>query len=55
MGTDKSLKEIETGTKKEIKCEIGVNISQICLMHGARAIFAGVAEEDRPGSIQIYR
>jgi len=24
-------------------------------MHGARAFFAGVAEDDRPGSIQVLR
>jgi hypothetical protein len=24
-------------------------------MHGARAIIAGVADEDKPGSIQVYR
>lgn len=55
VGTDKTLKEIESSGKKEIKCETGVTISQICLMHGARAIIAGVADEDKPGSIQVYR
>jgi hypothetical protein len=31
--------------------EAGVNISQIQLLNGGRAIFAGVHENDRPGSI----
>lgn len=51
VGTDKTLKEIDSSGKKEIKCETGVTISQIVLMHGARAIIAGVAEEDKPGCI----
>ena len=29
------------------------DISQIQLLNGGRAIFAGVAENDRPGSIQV--
>jgi hypothetical protein len=24
-------------------------------MHGARAFFAGIAEDDKPGSIQVLR
>jgi len=37
---------------KEVeRYEAGVNISQIQLMHGGKALFAGVAENDRPGSI----
>jgi hypothetical protein len=33
--------------------EAGVNISQIQMLHGGRALFAGVAENDKPGSIQV--
>lgn len=54
MGTDKSIKEIENG-KEKLRYEAGVNISQLALMHGARAFFAGIAEDDRPGSIQVLR
>lgn len=50
VGTDKSIKEIEGG-KEKLRYEAGVNISQLVLMHGARAFFAGVAEDDKPGSI----
>jgi hypothetical protein len=54
VGTDKILREIENG-KEKVKYESGVNISQLALMHGARAFFAGIAEDDRPGSIQVLR
>ena len=33
--------------------DAGVNISQIQMLHGGRALFAGVAENDKPGSIQV--
>jgi WD40 repeat protein len=54
VGTDKSIKEIENGREK-MRYEAGVNISQLVLMHGARGFFAGVAEDDKPGSIQVLR
>jgi len=54
VGTDKSIKEIEGG-KEKLRYEAGVNISQLVLMHGARAFFAGIAEDDKPGSIQVLR
>lgn len=54
VGTDKSIKEIENGREK-MRYEAGVNVSQLVLMHGARAFFAGVAEDDKPGSIQVLR
>lgn len=54
VGTDKSIKEIENG-KEKLRFEAGVNISQLVTMHGARAFFAGVAEDDKPGSIQVLR
>jgi len=55
VGTDKSLKEIENSKEKYPRYESNVNISQIVLMHGGNAILAGVAEEDKPGSIQVFR
>ncbi len=54
VGTDKSIKEIENG-KEKLRFEAGVNISQLVTMNGARAFFAGVAEDDKPGSIQVLR
>ena len=54
VGTDKSIKEIENG-KEKLRFEAGLNISQLVLMHGARAFFAGIAEDDKPGSIQVLR
>lgn len=55
VGTDKTIKEI-CGSKEVFpRYDANVNISQIVLMHGARAIFAGVAEDDKPGSIQVLK
>ena len=54
VGTDKSIKEIENG-KEKTRFEGGQNISQIALMHGGRALFAGLADDDKPGSIQVYK
>ena len=51
-GVDKTIKTIENG-KLALTYEAGVNISQIQLMHGGRALFAGVSENDKPGSIQV--
>lgn len=45
------MKEIESGKEKYPRYESNVNISQIVLMHGGNAILAGIAEEDKPGSI----
>ena len=53
VGTDKSIKEIENGKAREYLA--GANISQIQLMSGGRTLFAGVAEDDKPGSILILR
>ena len=41
--------------EKYPRYESNVNLSQIVLMHGGNAIIAGVAEEDKPGSIQVFR
>jgi hypothetical protein len=51
---DKSLKMINKGKEVE-RYEAGANISQIQLLHGGRAIMAGIAENDKPGSIQVIR
>jgi len=49
-GVDKTIKVIENN-KPILTYEAGVNLSQIQILHGGRALFAGVAENDRPGSI----
>ena len=49
-GMDKTIKVIDKG-KLVLTYEAGLNISQICIMHGGRAMFAGVAEGSKPGSI----
>ena len=57
-GFDKTIKMIDGSGQegKEIeRYEAGVNIQQIQLLHGGRALFAGIAENDRPGSIQVIR
>ena len=54
VGTDKKIKEIDNG-KLVDSAIAGVNISQIKLMHGARAFILGIAEEDKPGSIWVLR
>lgn len=51
-GVDKTIKTIENG-KLAMTYEAGVNISQISIMHGGRALFAGVSENEKPGSIQV--
>lgn len=51
-GIDKTIKTIVAGNINTTY-EAGVNISQIQLLNGGRALFAGVAENDRPGSIQV--
>ena len=49
-GTDKTLREIENGKNLQVY-KTGLNISQVCLMHGGKAFFIGVAEDDKPGAI----
>lgn len=51
-GMDKCIKVIQKG-KLVLTYEAGLNISQICIMHGGRAMFAGIAEGSKPGSIQV--
>ncbi len=55
VGTDKTIKEINGNKEVFPRYDAGVNVSQIVLMHGGRAIFAGVAEDERPGSIQVLK
>ena len=63
---DKSVREVFVGfdrneknqdKNKTSKCTLqydaGVNISQLVLLNGARALIAGVHENDKPGSIQV--
>jgi hypothetical protein len=49
-GIDKTIKMINKGVEIQ-RYDAGSNISQIQVMKGGRAIFAGIAENDRPGSI----
>jgi len=51
VGTDKTIKEINGNKEVFPRFDANLNISQIVLMHGARAFFAGIAEDDKPGSI----
>ena len=51
---DKTIKLIKEGDEIE-RYEAGSNISQIQVLHGNRALFAGISENDRPGSIQVIR
>lgn len=51
-GIDRTIKTVVDG-KLELTYEAGANIAQIQLLKGGRALFAGVADADRPGSIQI--
>ncbi len=53
-GTDKCIKEVDNGKLKHCY-EANVNISQIAMMHGGRALFAGSAEDDRPGVISVFK
>jgi WD40 repeat protein len=50
-----SYKDHKFDGKEIERYETGVNISQLQLLHGGRALFAGVSENDRPGSIQVIR
>jgi WD40 repeat protein len=49
---DKTIKMIDHG-HLVMNYEAGQMINQIQLLHGGRAIFAGLGENDKPGSIQV--
>lgn len=50
---DKNIKVIDKG-QLWLTFEVGVNISQLVVMHGSKPILlAGVNENDRPGSIMV--
>jgi len=51
---DKSVKQIHNG-KETDRYEAGVNISQIQVLNGGKAMVCGIAENDRPGSIQVVK
>lgn len=55
VGTDKTIKEIHGNKEVFPRYDANVNLSQIVLMHGGRAFFAGIAEDDKPGSIQVLK
>ena len=58
-GTDKSIRELvkgDGGHAKEVRIyQQHVNLNQIAIMHNRRAFFTGVAEQNKPGSIQVLR
>ena len=50
----KEEKEKEELKEKELtKYEQSVTLNQIAIMHNRRAFFCGVAEQKKPGSIQV--
>lgn len=51
-GKDGSIREIE-GSQMKIKYESNTMFSQLAMMYGRRAFFAGVNEGAKPGSIQV--
>jgi len=53
-GSDKSIREI-TNNKETLRYEEGVTYSQIVCGYQRNLLVAGVAEPDRPGSIQVFR
>ena len=52
-GMDKNIKVMDKGNLW-LTFEVGVNVSQLAIMHGNKPILlAGVNENDRPGSIMV--
>lgn len=58
-GTDKTIRELIEGNnqigKESLRYEQQVVLSQIGLMHNRRALFCGVSEQNKPGSIQVLK
>jgi len=57
-GTDKSIRELTNDNgkgKDECQYQQNVTLNQIAIMHNRRAFFGGVAEQKKPGSIQVLR
>ena len=52
VGNDKKIYNT-----KDIKNfhDAGITLSQICLTNNQKALFAGAGEENRPGSIHIFK
>jgi len=53
VGNDKTIKQITKG-ELTLNYESGVKFNELALYYGGRAIFAGMSEEDKPGSITVY-
>ena len=53
-GTDKTIRELD-GKVEKLRYEQPCALSQAVLMHNRRAIFTGVAEQNKPGSVQVLR
>ena len=54
-GTDKSIRELGKDGDEGFRYEQSVTLNQIAIMHNRRAFFTGVAEQKKPGSIQVLR
>ena len=52
VGSDKKIWH-SIDTKNAV--DAGVTISQLAITENCNALFAGVGEPDRPGSVQIYK
>lgn len=53
-GSDRSIREIQ-GSEEKLRYEENLTYSQILVGYGRNLLYAGLAEPDRPGSIQIFR
>ena len=53
-GSDRSIREIQ-GDKEILRYEENLTYSQILVGYSHNLLYAGLAEPDRPGSIQIFR
>ena len=53
-GSDRSIREISR-EKEELRLEDNLTYSQVLVGYQRNLIYAGLAEPNRPGSIQIFR
>jgi len=52
VGSDKKIWNSEL---QKDPFEVTETISQVCTTHNGKALFAGVGEENKPGSVMIYK
>jgi len=58
VGNDKMIKEFDVGkntVQEPYNMDTGATIGQIVLTSSQRALIAGLAEPERPGSIRVYK